>query len=60
MREIRTIKYPLKTSNIVEKKENRDFFDCRLNDYVSIVQWKNSKVIYIDSSFSNIEPTKLV
>ena len=55
----RSIKCPLRPSNSV-KKEERGFFDHRSDDYVSIVQWKNNKIVYLGSNFSNIEPTKMV
>ena len=53
------MKCPLRPSKSVEK-EKRGFFDHRSDDYVSIVQWKDNKVVYLDSNFSNIEPTKMV
>ena len=59
IREGRIIKCPLRPSKSVEK-EKRGFFDHRLDDYVSIVQWKDNKVVYLGSNFSNIEPTKMV
>ena len=42
------------------KKEKRGFFDDHSDDYMSIVQWKDNKVVYLGSNFSNIEPTKMV
>ena len=59
MREDCTMKCPLRQSKSVEK-EKRGFFDHRSNDYVSIVQWKNNKVVFLGSNFSNIELTKMV
>ena len=59
MREGRTIKCPLRPSKSVEKEE-RGFIDHLSEDYVSIVQWKDNKVVYLGSNFSNIEPTKMV
>ena len=53
------MKCPLRPSKSV-KKEKHGFFDHRSDDYVSIVQWKNNKVVYLGSNFSNIEPTKIV
>ena len=55
----RTMKCPLRPSKSVEK-EKREFFDYRSDECVSIVQWKDNKVIHMDSNFSNIEPTKMV
>ena len=53
------MKCPQRPLKSIEKEE-RDFFDHRSNDYVSIVQWKDNKVVYLGSNFSNIEPTKMV
>ena len=53
------MKCQLRPSKYVEKEE-RDFFDHRSNDYVSIVQWKDNKLVNLGSNFSNIEPTKMV
>ena len=53
------MKCPLRPSKAVDK-ENRGFFDYRSDDYVSIVQWKDNKVVYMGSNLSNIEPTKKV
>ena len=39
------------------KKEERGFFDHSSDDYLCIVQWKDNKVVYLGSNFSNIEPT---
>ena len=50
---------PLKPSKPVEK-EKRGFFDCRSDECVSIVEWKDNKVVYIRSNFCNLEPTKMV
>ena len=58
-RENRTIKCPLRPSKAVDK-ENRGFFDHRSDNYVSTVKWKDNKVVYMGSNFSNIEPTKKV
>ena len=41
-------------------KEERGFFDHRSDDYVSIVQWKDNKVVYLGSNFSNIGAIKMV
>ena len=57
--EDRPMKCPLRPSKRVENKE-LGFFDHRSDDYVSIVQWKDNKVVYLSSNFSNIEPTKMV
>ena len=57
--ENRTMKCPLRPSKAVEKEE-RGFFDYRSDEYTSIVQWKDNKVVYIGSNFNNIEPTKMV
>ena len=59
IREGCTMKCPLRLSKSVEK-EKRGFFDHHSDDYVSIVQWKDDKVVYLGSNFSNIEPTKMV
>ena len=53
------MKYPLQPSKSVEKEE-RGFFDHRSDDYMSIVQRKNNKVVCLGSNFSNMEPTKMV
>ena len=49
IREDRTMKCPLRPSKKVEK-EKRGFFDHHSNDYVSIVQWKDNKVVYFVKS----------
>ena len=59
IREGRTIEYPLRPLKSVEK-EKSGFFYHRSDDYVSIVQWKDNKVIYLGSNFSYLEPTKMV
>ena len=59
IRKNRTMKCPLRLSKAVDK-ENRGFLDNRSDDYVSIVQWKDNKVVFMGSNFSNIEPTKKV
>ena len=59
IRDSRTMKCPLRPSKSV-KKEEHGFFDHRSNDHMSIVQWKNNKVVYFGSNFSNIEPIKMV
>ena len=59
IRKDRTIKCPLRPSKSVEKEE-RGFFDHRSDDYVSIVQWKDYKVVCLGSNFSNIEPRKIM
>lgn len=59
IRENRTMKCPMQASKVVEKKERRGFYDYRSDDYVSIVQWKDNKVVYIGSNYTNIEPTKV-
>ena len=59
IREDRTTKCPLRPSKSVEK-EKRGFFEHRSDDYVSIVQWKDYKVVCFGSNFSNIEPTKMM
>ena len=53
------MKFPLRTSKSVEKEE-RGFYDHCSDDYLFIVQWKNNKVVYLGSNFSNIEPTEMV
>ena len=53
------MKCPLQPSKSVEKEE-RGFFDHLSDDYVSIVQWKDNKVVHFGLNFSNIEPTKMV
>ena len=53
------MKCPLRPSKSVEK-EKRGVFDHRSDDYVSIVQWKDNKAVYLGSNFSNIEPIKMV
>ena len=59
LRENRTIRCPLRPSKSAEKKEH-GFFDYRLDDYVSIVQCKENKVVCLGSNFSNIKPIKMV
>ena len=59
IREGRTMKYPLRPSISIEKEE-LGFFDHRSDDYMSIAQWKDNKVVYLGLNFSNIEPTKMV
>ena len=59
IREGGTMKCLLQPLKSVEK-EKRGFFDHRLDDYMSIVQSKDNKVVYLGSNFSNIEPTKMV
>ena len=59
IRKNRTTKCPLRPAKSVEK-EKRRFFDYRSNECVSIVQWKDKKVVYIGSNFCNTEPTKMV
>ena len=59
IREGRAMKCPLRPLNSV-KKEKRGFFDHRSDDYVSKVQWRDNKVVYFGSNFSNIEPIKRV
>ena len=58
-RENRTMQCPLRPSKSVEK-EKRGFFDYRSDECVSIVQWKDNKVVYMGSNFCNVEPTKMV
>ena len=53
------MKCPLRPPKSIEKEES-GFFDHRLDDYASIVQWKDNKVVCFGSNFSNIEPTKMV
>ena len=43
-----------------DEKEQRSFFDYRSNNYLRVVQSKNNTVVYIGSTFNNIEPAKLV
>ena len=59
IRKNRTLKCPLKLSKYV-KNEKRVFFDYRSDEYVSIVQWKDNKVVHMGSNFCNIEPSKMV
>ena len=58
IREYRSTKCPLRSSIVL--KEKRGFYDYRSDDYVSIVQWKDNKVVYIASNFVNIAPKKVV
>ena len=58
IREYCTTKYPLRSS--IVHKEKRGFYDYRSDDYVSIFQWKDNKVICIASNFVNIAPIKVV
>ena len=53
------MKSPLRSSKIVFK-EKRGFYDYQSDDYISIVQWKDNKVVYIASNFVNIAPIKVV
>ena len=48
-----------KSSNTVVRK-NCSFFDFRPDEYVSIMPWKDNKVVYIASNYCYIESTKLV
>ena len=59
MQENRTMKCPLRSSKVV-LKHKREFYDYWSDDYVSIVQWKDNKVVYIASNFVNFAPIKLV
>ena len=54
-----TIKWPLRSLKVILKKK-RGFYDYRSDDYVSIVQWKDNKVVYIASNFVNITSIKVV
>ena len=60
IRKNRIMKCPLRPSKSAEK-EKRGFFDYRSDECVSIVQWKDNKVVvYMGSNFCNAEPTKMV
>ena len=59
IREKHKMKCPLRSSKVV-LKEKLGFYDYRSDDYVSIVQWKDNKVLYIASNFVNIAPIKMV
>ena len=53
------MKCPLRSLKVV-LKEKWGFYDYRSDDYVSIVQWKDNKVVYIAFNFVNIAPIKVV
>ena len=49
-------------TKVIESRSQRElgFYDYRSDDYVSVVQWKDNKVVYIASNFVNITPIKMV
>ena len=53
------MKCTLRSSKVV-LKEKWGFYDYQSDDYVSIVQWKDNKVVYIASNFVNIAPIKVL
>ena len=53
------MKCPLRSSKVV-LKEKWGFYDYRSDDYISIVQWKDNRVVYIAFNFVNIAPIKMV
>ena len=59
IRKNRTMKWPLRSSKVVFK-EKRVFYDYRSDNYVSILLWKDNKVVYIASNFVNIAPITVV